>query len=314
MKNIKNQLTFENVNENTLVLLKKFQQARINLAKENEKYKKNKKPLNEKVKEVEEKRATLLATGMAIDEVTQKISRVEIDNQLRLLENEHKETIKPFNDTIKKAYSTTVPDELYNGYIKKITEDLNGVFLDNIRLFLTNLGLEKLRQGQVNRFANSIAPKIGAKISTDKSIIKNNGKLSDTYTKTQFKKLFLAVFVDSYMPVEKTESKTETPTEATEKTSDQTKATETEPVTEVAKPVETKNTTKATKTKKKTKKEIEFLKWNKKEVSEAELELDFNFDGVTSKTIGISKDKPDFEERELTYKGNVITVYVCLAE
>lgn len=242
-KNIKNQLTFENIDENTLVLLKKFQQARINLAKENEEYKKNKKPLNEKVKEVEEKRTALLATGMTIDEVTQRVSRIEIDNQLRLLENEHKETVKPFNDTIKKAYSTTVPDELYNGYIKKITEDLNGVFLDNIRLFLTNLGLEKLRQGQVNRFANSIAPKIGAKISTDKSIIKNNGKLSDTYTKTQFKKLFLAVFVDSYMPVEKAEATTETSTTATEST------TTTEPATEVAKPVETKNTAKATKAK-----------------------------------------------------------------
>jgi hypothetical protein len=299
MKNIKNQLTFENVNENTLVLLKKFQQARINLAKENEKYKKNKKPLNEKVKEVEEKRATLLATGMAIDEVTQKISRVEIDNQLRLLENEHKETIKPFNEIIKKAYTTTVPDELYNGYIKKITEDLNGVFLDNIRLFLTNLGLEKLRQGQVNRFANSIAPKIGAKIATDKSIVKNNGKLSDTYTKSQFKKIFLAVFVDSYMPVEKTETPTET------------------------EPVETKTTEakKATKKSTKTKKvvtkkeEAEFLKLDKKEISETDLDIIHDtYPTITSKNLGVTDKGEDFEEVKLSLNDKTITVYVCLAD
>lgn len=290
----KNKLNFNGINKETFEILMSFKKARFELACLNESYKTARKPILAEIKNIESKRNELLANGIETDEVIKKYPRIEEDNKLRLLKEQHETEVKPLKETINKAYTNTVPSELYNAYVKKIDEDKCQDFLDAIRQFLTNIGYDGLRPGQVNRFANSIAPKIGAKLATDNYISKNN-KLSRAYTEAQFRKLFLAVFIDSYVSIERATEATENPT-----------------TTEVAKPIETvKATKKSTKTKKE---ETEFLKLDKKEISETDLDIIHDtYPTIISKNLGVT-DKADFEEIELSLGNKTISVYVCLAE
>jgi hypothetical protein len=83
-------------------------------------------------------------------------------------------------------------------------------------------------------------------------------------------------------------------------------------------PIESKTTKKSIKTAKKAvtkKEESEFLKLDKKEISETDLDIIHDtYPDVTSKNLGVTDKGEDFEEVKLSLNDKTITVYVCLAD
>lgn len=193
----KNQINFTKMSNEAMEQLKSFKESAFQLAVEDVRYKSEKKYLDAELSTILTNRKNNLDNGLSIDEVAEKFPRTEIDNKIRKAQEKHTNITKPLNDTMKATY-VFVPGNMYESYVKKIEEGKRGEFLDAIKIFLVNLGLEELKQGQINKFAESMSDRFGAKYATSKRI-KETGAFTMSMKKQQFNKLFMAVFCDMYI-------------------------------------------------------------------------------------------------------------------
>ena len=193
----KNQINFTKMSNEATLQLKSFKESAVAIAVEDMRYKAELKPLKAQLEAILQNRENDLAQGMHLDDVVAKHSRVEVDNAIRKAENEHKAIIEPLNKAMRDTYAF-IPENMYEGYKKKIEEHKRGVFLDAIKDFLENLGIEDCSQAQISKLAENMSDMFGARYAQAKKIVEND-TLTTTTSKVQFNKLFMAVFCDMYV-------------------------------------------------------------------------------------------------------------------
>ena len=193
----KNQINFKNMSKEATTQLNSFKESAFAIATEDLRFKAEIKPLKAKLETILANRENDLAQGLSVDEVTAKYSRVEVDAEIRKAETTHKAIVEPLNKSMRDTYAF-IPGNMYEGYKKKIEEHKRGVFLDAIKEFLENLGIEGCSQAQISKLAENMSDMFGARYAQAKKIIEND-TLTTTTSKAQFNKLFMAVFCDMYV-------------------------------------------------------------------------------------------------------------------
>lgn len=193
----KNQINFTKMSNEATTQLRTFKDCAIAIAKEDLRFKAEVKPLKAQLETILANRENDLAQGLSVDEVTAKFPRVEVDNAIRKAEVEHKAIVEPLNKSMRDTYAF-IPENMYEGYKKKIEEHKRGVFLDAIKEFLENLGIEGCSQAQISKLAENMSDMFGARYAQSKKIVEND-TLTTTTSKAQFNKLFMAVFCDMYV-------------------------------------------------------------------------------------------------------------------
>ena len=193
----KNQINFTKMSQEAMSQLTTFKENALLIAKEDLRFKEAMKPLKAKLEEILSNRENDLAQGLSLEEVCDKFPRLDVDNAIRKLENEHKAIIEPLNKAMRETYAF-IPNNMHEAYVKKIDELKRGDFLVAIEEFLNNLGLEDCKQGQISKFAETMSDKFGARYARSKKIVEE-GILTSAMSKAQFNKLFMAVFCDMYI-------------------------------------------------------------------------------------------------------------------
>lgn len=193
----KNQINFSKMSKEASAQLNTFKESAHAIAIEDLRYKAEIKPLKAQLETILANRDNDLAQGLSIDEVAVKFPRLEVDNAIRKAETEHKAIVEPLNKSMRETYAF-IPETMYEGYKKKIEEHKRGVFLDAIKEFLVNLGIENCSQAQISKLAENMSDMFGARYAQSKKIVEND-TLTTTTSKAQFNKLFMAVFCDMYV-------------------------------------------------------------------------------------------------------------------
>lgn len=193
----KNQINFTKMSNEATTQLRTFKECAIKIATEDLRHKSVIKPLKAQLETILANRENDIAQGLSVDEVAEKYSRVEVDNAICKAEAEHKAIVEPLNKSMRDTY-VFIPENMYEGYKKKIEEHKRGAFLDAIKEFLENLGIENCSQAQISKLAENMSDMFGARYAQSKKIIEND-TLTTTTSKAQFNKLFMAVFCDMYV-------------------------------------------------------------------------------------------------------------------
>ena len=193
----KNQINFSKMTETAKKQLDTFKSASYLLASEDLRYKAEKKSLQTELNLILKNRQNDLDNGLSLDDVVEKFPRIEVDRKIKVALDAHNATNAPLNEMLKESY-VFIPDGMYEAYLRKINDGKRGDFLVCIRVFLDNLGIEELKQGQINKFAERMSDMFGSKYATSKSIV-NDGKYTTVMKKQTFNKLFMAVFCDMAM-------------------------------------------------------------------------------------------------------------------
>ena len=193
----KNQINFSKMSKEAMEQLNKFKESAHEIAVEDLRFKAEIKPLRAKLESILENRQNDIDNGMNVDEVIAKFPRVEVDNDIRKAEKEHKDKVTPLQDAMKKTYAF-IPEGMHDAYTRKINEHKRGDFLTAIKTFLENLGIENCSQAQINKLAETMSDMFGARYAQSKKIV-NDGVLVTSISKAQFNKLFMAVFCEMYI-------------------------------------------------------------------------------------------------------------------
>lgn len=193
----KNQINFSKMSKEAMEQLNKFKESAHEIAVEDLRFKAEIKPLRVKLETILENRQNDIDNGMNVDEVIAKFPRVEVDNDIRKAEKEHKDKVTPLQDAMKKTYAF-IPEGMHDAYTRKINEHKRGDFLTAIKTFLENLGIENCSQAQINKLAETMSDMFGARYAQSKKIV-NDGVLVTSISKAQFNKLFMAVFCEMYI-------------------------------------------------------------------------------------------------------------------
>lgn len=187
-------INFESLDSKSLAYLNAFVAARIAIAKEDMRHMAEMKPLKAKLEAIHENREIDLKNGMNLDDVIRKHSSVEIDKAIRAENNLHKETLKPLNEDLKSTY-VFMPDGIYDSYVCKIELGKRGDFIECIRGFLENIGIEEVGQSALCKLSEQIADRLGVSVSNSKQLLEE-GVFSSTMRDRQFSKLFMSIFCD----------------------------------------------------------------------------------------------------------------------
>lgn len=190
----KKKIDFSQINETALAQLKSFSSAMIAKAHEDERHRAERKALNARLEAIHENREINIKAGMSRDEVLIKFSTLEIDNALRAEDELHKKLMEPINLELNSAYSF-IPEKLYEGYKRKIKLQKRGEYVDQIKIFLGNLGVLEISQSALCKLAEQIADYIGVTVSTSRKILADK-VFSCVLQRKQFNKLFMSVFCD----------------------------------------------------------------------------------------------------------------------
>lgn len=193
----KNQINFTKMSKEATAQLKSFKESAHALAVEDLRFKAELKPLKAQLESILTNRQNDIEAGLPADEVIAKYPRVEVDNAIRKAQTTHDAITEPLNKAMKDTYAF-IPETMYSAYIKKIDEHKRGDFLDAIKTFLENLGIEGCTQGQISKLAENMSDMFGAKYATSKKIVENS-TMHTAISKAQFNKLFMAVFCDMYV-------------------------------------------------------------------------------------------------------------------
>lgn len=196
----KNQINFTKMDEMAMEQIKEFKKNALLLAQEDLRFKAEIKPLRAQLDTIIANRDNDLAQGLALEDVLEKYPRIDVDNAIRKAENEHKAIVEPLNKAMRETYGF-IPTDMFDAYKKKINEQKRGAFLDAIKVFLNNLGLEELKQGQISKFAETMSDRFGARYAQSKKIVED-GVLTTNMSKAQFNKLFMATFCDLFIKTE----------------------------------------------------------------------------------------------------------------
>lgn len=193
----KNQINFTKMSKEVTMQLNTFKDSALAIATEDLRYKAEMKPLKAQLENILANRQNDLNNGLSVEEVAAKFPRIEVDNAIRKAETAHNAIIEPLNKNMKETYKF-VPDNMHSAYVKKIDEHKRGDFLEAIKQFLVNLGIEGCTQAQISKLAENMSDMFGAKYATSKKIV-NDGVMHTSINKAAFNKLFMAVFCDMYI-------------------------------------------------------------------------------------------------------------------
>lgn len=193
----KNQINFTKMSQEATMQLKSFKESALAIAVEDLRFKAEIKPLKARLESILVNRQNDLNNGLSVDEVIAKFPRDEVDNEIRKAETEHRAIIEPLTKSMKDTY-VFIPEGMHDAYTKKINEHKRGDFLEAIKTFLENLGIEGCSQAQVSKLAENMSDMFGARYAQSKKIV-NDNTLVTAISKAQFNKLFMAVFCDMYI-------------------------------------------------------------------------------------------------------------------
>lgn len=187
-------IDFSQIDPKALVHLQNFAAARIAIAKEDQRHKEVLSPLKKQLEALKESRENDINAGLPRDEVLIKYSTVDIDNAIRKENDLHKEITKPLNEELKSTYAF-VPEELYEGYKRKMELQKRGEYLNCLNSFLQNLGITETSQSALCKLAEQITDYIGVSVSTSKKLLEDR-VFTCVLKKNQFNRLFMSIFCD----------------------------------------------------------------------------------------------------------------------
>lgn len=187
-------INYNKINVQSLSYLKDFMSARIAVAKEDVRHKDENKRLGAKLEEIHKDRESDLAQGIPLDDVIRKHSTVEAENAIRKEENRHKEVLKPLNEALKDTYAF-MPEGMYDSYARKIEFGKRGNFIECVKGFLENIGIEEVSQSALCKLSEQLSDYLGVCVSTSKKLLEDK-VFASTLRKSQFNKLFMSVFCD----------------------------------------------------------------------------------------------------------------------
>lgn len=193
----KNQINFSKMSKEATTQLKSFKESALAIAVEDLRFKAEIKPLKAQLESILANRQNDIDNGMNVDEVVAKFPRIEVDNKIRQAETAHKAIVEPLTKSIKETY-VFIPEGMHEAYTKKINEHKRGDFLEAIKQFLVNLGIENCSQAQISKLAENMSDMFGARYAQSKKIV-NDNTLVTAISKAQFNKLFMAVFCEMYI-------------------------------------------------------------------------------------------------------------------
>ena len=193
----KNQINFSKMSKEATTQLKSFKESALAIAVEDLRFKAEIKPLKAQLESILANRQNDFDNGMNVDEVVAKFPRIEVDNKIRQAETAHKAIVEPLTKSMKETY-IFIPDGMHEAYTKKINEHKRGDFLEAIKQFLVNLGIENCSQAQISKLAENMSDMFGARYAQSKKIV-NDNTLVTAISKAQFNKLFMAVFCEMYV-------------------------------------------------------------------------------------------------------------------
>ncbi len=193
----KNQINFSKMSKEATTQLKSFKESALAIAVEDLRFKAEIKPLKAQLESILANRQNDIDNGMNVDEVVAKFPRIELDNKIRQAEAAHKAIVEPLTKSMKETY-IFIPDGMHEAYTKKINEHKRGDFLEAIKQFLVNLGIEDCSQAQISKLAENMSDMFGARYAQSKKIV-NDNTLVTAISKAQFSKLFMAVFCEMYV-------------------------------------------------------------------------------------------------------------------
>jgi hypothetical protein len=193
----KNQINFSKMSKETTTQLKSFKESALAIAVEDLRFKAEIKPLKAQLESILANRQNDIDNGMNVDEVVAKFPRIEVDNKIRQAETAHKAIVEPLTKSMKETY-VFIPEGMHEAYTKKINEHKRGDFLEAIKQFLVNLGIENCSQAQISKLAENMSDMFGARYAQSKKIV-NDNTLVTAISKAQFNKLFMAVFCEMYV-------------------------------------------------------------------------------------------------------------------
>lgn len=193
----KNQINFSKMSKEATTQLKSFKESALAIAVEDLRFKAEIKPLKAQLESILANRQNDIDNGMNVDEVVAKFPRIEVDNKIRQAETAHKAIVEPLTKSMKETY-IFIPDGMHEAYTKKINEHKRGDFLEAIKQFLVNLGIENCSQAQISKLAENMSDMFGARYAQSKKIV-NDNTLVAAISKAQFNKLFMAVFCEMYV-------------------------------------------------------------------------------------------------------------------
>ena len=111
----KNQINFTKMSQEAMSQLTTFKENALLIAKEDLRFKEAMKPLKVKLEEILSNRENDLAQGLSLEEVCDKFPRIDVDNAIRKLENEHKAIIEPLNKAMRETYAF-IPNNMHEAY------------------------------------------------------------------------------------------------------------------------------------------------------------------------------------------------------
>lgn len=193
----KNQINFSKMSKEATTQLKSFKESALAIAVEDLRFKAEIKPLKAQLESILANRQNDIDNGMNVDEVVAKFPWIEVDNKIRQAETAHKAIVEPLIKSMKETY-IFIPDGMHEAYTKKINEHKRGDFLEAIKQFLVNLGIENCSQAQISKLAENMSDMFGARYAQSKKIV-NDNTLVTAISKAQFNKLFMAVFCEMYV-------------------------------------------------------------------------------------------------------------------
>lgn len=193
----KNQINFSKMSKEATTQLKSFKESALAIAVEDLRFKAEIKPLKAQLESILANRQNDIDNGMNVDEVVAKFPRTEVDNKIRQAETAHKAIVEPLTKSMKETY-VFIPEGMHEAYTKKINEHKRGDFLEAIKQFLVNLGIEDCSQAQISKLAENMSDMFGARYAQSKKIV-NDNTLVTAISKAQFSKLFMAVFCEMYV-------------------------------------------------------------------------------------------------------------------
>lgn len=193
----KNQINFSKMSKEAMTQLSTFKESAHAIAVEDLRFKAEIKPLKAQLESIFANRQNDIDNGMNVDEVIAKFPRTEIDNKIRQVEATHKAIVEPLTKSMKDTY-VFIPEGMHEAYTKKINEHKRGDFLEAIKQFLENLGIENCSQAQISKLAENMSDMFGARYAQSKKIV-NDNTLVTAISKAQFNKLFMAVFCEMYI-------------------------------------------------------------------------------------------------------------------
>jgi len=162
----KKQIDFTRIDSSALTHLQNFATTRIAIAKEDQRHKAEKKALVAQLDAIHENREQNISAGLPWDEVLIKFSTLEVDNAIRKEENKHKEIMKPLNEELRSTYAF-IPDNMYDGYKRKIELQKRGDYINYLNEFLGNIGIVETSQSALCKLAEQIADYLGVTVKTD---------------------------------------------------------------------------------------------------------------------------------------------------